>query len=742
MLAGPQSAGLILLVLVSLLAFLFPTLPARAAYEEPVPEGQVVKRFVGLAYFQVWKHSSGVWQDTDRDGKPDRPGQVKEMTYRLADGLALGSGWRVTGARVRFPDYEVWSAKLYEQYGAYKGLDFEEFKLKILRKSAAKCREGRVWAEESGRDIVFHYEGIRLAGEPGVSDEEAAKDGGMDLKRSKNRSFAQSLGVPMLLPPGASFSDMAEGYIYWIPYLVEIYGEPAAARTPNFYVKDFDPGCPKDASGNYVAEAGKTYTATVTFGAKDLWPRERGYVVFPAVASVTGFHKAGGRYYAAELLGSSARALEGVKLAYAGAASVRLAQAGGARLLGERFMGYQAVLFEQDGAELRLSFRWTAQNVPEAVLGAAVNVLYPREGTPLIRPVWWEGGYPPALSGVRGDRDILGFVEAVLAVLEGSGGQVFQDNVAEASVKIALPDLYVKRLDPGTSEVEEGKKYSGTVVYGLKAGTPGPVRARLELAHNGYPLPGVDGQVVEFQPGQERIYTFSFTGQNRDSALVAKIRPAEGEDADWTNNAKHVVVPLKLEEPAPAGQGSLTFQAVSQTRTKTRPAGTAKWTDWVTATLKPPTPDPPRSGAWIEDWWIESASLSYPKKNPDFTIGCPYPPVGTRTVSMTVQSDRRTAKVEFQEDWALDGAPVYCLLEGRMMAETPKQYTITASYRLGYKYAWLERRAGYYTCYDAEGNPRTCSYTYYVRQEATGSSSGTVSGKLLVNGTGVDSRAQ
>jgi hypothetical protein len=287
------------------------------------------------------------------------------------------------------------------------------------------------------------------------------------------------------------------------------------------------------------------------------------------------------------------------------------------------------------------------------------------------------------------------------------------------------PDLYVKSLDPGTSEVEEGKKYSGMVVYGLKATVSGSVRAKLELTHNGYPVPGVDGQVVEFSSGEEKSFTFSFTAQNRDSVLTAKIRPVEGDDADWSNNSKAVTLPLKRE--VRSQPGSLTFQAVSQTRTKVRPPGTAKWTDWVTARLVPPTPTPPRPDAWIEDWWIVSGTLTYPKKHPNFTIGCPYPPQGTRTIPMKVSADKKSATVEFQEDWALDGAPVYCLLEGRLMAETPRYYTITASYTVRYTYKY---RSGTYP----DGTPKYST--------ATKTTSGTITGKLLVNGTGVDSRAQ
>lgn len=400
LIAGLLAAGLLLLCL-------FSAFPARAAYEEPVPEGQLVSKRVGLAYFVVWRQTDGRWLDTDRDGKPDRPGQTKTWTHAAAGGMKLGSGWRATGVRVRFLDADTWTEALYREYGGYKGLSFEEFDNKILSYSAGRCREGRVWAEERDPDYVLHYEGIRLANQPGVSEEQAAKANAMDLKRPKERAFVQSLGMSLQLPPGATFDDMHEGYVWWVPYLVEVYGVPVK------------------------------------------------------------------------------------------------------------------------------------------------------------------------------------------------------------------PDLYVKRLDPGASEVEEGRRCTGTVVFGLKSAVSEPVKAKLELTHNGCAVSPVHGQVVTFNPGEEKSFAFSFTGQDRDSVLEAKIRPVEGDDADWSNNARQVRVPLR--RTAGTGPGSLTFQAVSQTGKYTRPPGTAKWTDWVTATLKPPAPIPPRGSL---DWWeITEATLTYPKKHPDFTFG-------------------------------------------------------------------------------------------------------------------------
>ncbi|MBC7106527.1 MAG: hypothetical protein H5T97_11340 [Firmicutes bacterium] len=296
-------------------------------------------------------------------------------------------------------------------------------------------------------------------------------------------------------------------------------------------------------------------------------------------------------------------------------------------------------------------------------------------------------------------------------------------------------------------------------------------------------MSGVDGEIATFNPGEEKSFTFNFTGQNRDSVLVAKIRPVEGNDANWNDNSRRVVVPLKPPEPPPGGGGNgLTFRAVSQTRSKTRPAGTAKWTDWVTATFEPPkidtvvregerpdygkvvAPPPPEEKGFtsecggadysvLRSWRIVSAKLTYPRQNPDFTMGCPYPPLcGTsvlsggrvitdpkKTVTKTMEPVEGGHKVraEFQEMWALDGAPVYCLLEGRVMAENPQYYTLAVhdvavevEYEIVHHYVVCDE----FGCWCEMGVYGPYTYRYTMK--------GPFAGRLLVNGTGVDSRAQ
>jgi len=298
----------------------------------------------------------------------------------------------------------------------------------------------------------------------------------------------------------------------------------------------------------------------------------------------------------------------------------------------------------------------------------------------------------------------------------------------------AKVNLIASSLDPGVNddEAEPNQAYTGTVTLKYFGNVPvenvpiavfnGKYRAILKK----------NGTVVtsdNFVPGDIKKYTFTWHAPSSGEVILKGVidtPPLENKYAETTEKDNIIEEIVYVKQPPPRmGPGSLTFKAVSQDRNITRPGGTAKWTDWVTATLKPPKPTPPRGTL---DWWkITSARLTYPKKNPDFTFGTPYGPRGTKTINMSTGGHVST--VEFQEDWAMDGAKIYSMIEGRLMAESPKYYTITSDYTVKYQY--------HYYVWRGSGEDR-----HRVRITKTAATSGTASGKLLVNGTGVDSRAQ
>lgn len=285
-----------------------------------------------------------------------------------------------------------------------------------------------------------------------------------------------------------------------------------------------------------------------------------------------------------------------------------------------------------------------------------------------------------------------------------------------------LPDLYVKSLTSNTSTTTQGTRYSGTVTFGLKNDYPQPMQAKLTLTHNGYSVSGVDGQRITLNPGEEKTFNFNFTGQNGNSFLYAKIAPATGDDKDWSNNTATLDIPQK-ERPEPKASAKLTLQAKSQSGKYTRKPGEAKWTDWVTATLKPDPPTPPRGKL---DWWkITKAELYHPKKHPEFTFGTPYQPQGHVVRQMQVKENGHVAEVVFQQDWSMDGTPIYSQIEKKMMTtEKPRAYPIQVNYTIEYQYSYT-----------------VCGLTGCYTVTKTATLNGKETADLLVTGTGVDSKA-
>jgi len=235
--------------------------------------------------------------------------------------------------------------------------------------------------------------------------------------------------------------------------------------------------------------------------------------------------------------------------------------------------------------------------------------------------------------------------------------------------------------------------------------------------------------------------TLKFTVGNQPYTVRVKVNPNETIlENDYSDNYVDVVVkPIQIPLPpgdqggtsggGDNGSGSTTGELIFYARSQggydlqgnykppeNRPVNTAKYADIVKAVLKPKPPTPPRGR--LVSWEITEARLTYPKRHPDFWFGHPLEPVGTVTVSMVPNGHEAT--VEFEQDWSLAGAPIYDMATDQM-APPPTYYTITASYTIRYVYEYTE-------C-DEEG-------CWTVRREAT--ASGTASGKLLVNGTGIN----
>jgi len=157
-----------------------------------------------------------------------------------------------------------------------------------------------------------------------------------------------------------------------------------------------------------------------------------------------------------------------------------------------------------------------------------------------------------------------------------------------------------------------------------------------------------------------------------------------------------------------------------------RPPGTAKYADIVKAVLKIYRPELPKSlrklGATIDWWRVDSATVTYPQKAPDFSFSHFVDPVGTVTIDMDYPTEQISgsgpveATAEFEEDWSVAGAPIWDMLTERM-APPPTEYPITATYKV------------------------TVHYHYYTedgREDGEITIPGSVTAKLLVDSTGIN----
>lgn len=271
---------------------------------------------------------------------------------------------------------------------------------------------------------------------------------------------------------------------------------------PNLYVKNFNPGTPiendqQTGSVVYAAEPFTTYTATITFGvnADNQWikrPPANIPIFIGAAHQIRDTH-----YKANMVYQSGPGSIGGLKSAYPWGAPAGYK--------------YQTVTFNANKSEIVATFQWTAQQESK-LLTAGINA--------------WPGyGY----------------------LYEGDTGLEYSDNVARVPITIKeIPDAYVQSISPGTDRPEPDKQYHGTVTYGLMNTFPGPVECKLGLTHNGYPVPGVDQQLITLNPGEIKTVPFVWHGQQlgQNSTIVAKIWPQKPtlKDINWANNTKSVVI--------------------------------------------------------------------------------------------------------------------------------------------------------------------------------------------------------
>ena len=220
-----------------------------------------------------------------------------------------------------------------------------------------------------------------------------------------------------------------------------------------------------------------------------------------------------------------------------------------------------------------------------------------------------------------------------------------------------------------------------------------------------------------------------------DTTVLVEVNPYCNQPANeltWEDNKDTATIKISTAEPENNGQLILTARSEGGTDAQgiyippqIRQPGTAKWWDIVTATLKPPAPMPPKGA--LKSWSITSAKLTYPKKHPDWAFGHPLDPVGTTTINMSTGG--RTANVQLREDWSNYGTNIYDMVTKHLIPG-PTKYNISATYSISYTYEYEVKRR---SC-SGSGENRSC-HTWYEIRTGSGTTSGSASAELLVNGT-------
>jgi len=231
-------------LLLALAAVLLLSLAVQAAGEKG--QEQIVYQEVIASYFDVWKGDD--WQDTDSDGKPDKPGERKEVSFTYTAPGELLKSYTLTRVEIMEPV----DKKLYEEAGGRKYLPdgtpgkmewpvfdgWYNFFAADIKGASAELTDAAEGKAEVTWDIVL---------------EELAKKEAVNLKNSAVRDF---LG----LDSGNLWTTMNEGWRWYMPGVLRWYGVPKTA--PDLYVADIDPGTEE-------THPGETYNASVTFGLKD-----------------------------------------------------------------------------------------------------------------------------------------------------------------------------------------------------------------------------------------------------------------------------------------------------------------------------------------------------------------------------------------------------------------------------------------------------------------------------------------
>jgi hypothetical protein len=223
----------LLINLIGVFVLLFPSLVQGA-------EEKVIYQQVSIPYFEIWKYSSGEWQDTDDDGRTDEKETDKVYKQQYALDQSFLEKYTVTKVEIT--------------------VDINETKY-----NAAGGRDGKIWDDFDKE--YFYYRPNKLFAEIPDKNKDLIK-GTATAEFSFNLSPEdKGINRKLIRFPGdneQAFANMTEGWRWYLPAIVTWYGIPKeqpAADLPDAYVKEIKTTATE-------TEAGKTYNATVTYGLK------------------------------------------------------------------------------------------------------------------------------------------------------------------------------------------------------------------------------------------------------------------------------------------------------------------------------------------------------------------------------------------------------------------------------------------------------------------------------------------
>jgi|GEM_PF-3242209 len=369
---------------------LFLAVPAGAAFAAPLEKEEVAYQQVTSAYFEVWKHIDGHWQDNTHDGKPEKPGERVAASAAYQVPKSIKDRYHLTRVEVIYdfgePEYQAAGGRLGETWEQYRTITYSHRAIPAgpLKASQDQIRDGKTTVTW---DVVLDM-----------------AEHGIHAYNMKNAATREMFNVGT-----GQFADAAEGYRYMLPAIIKWYGVPKSETPlPNLKVKSIDPGTGQSfnrpvamtegtltaLAGEpgtekvYQAEAGKTYTATVTFAIDPISQEvlDQTFLNYGTIEELLAEQEVPAP---AALIIEKEDARQRVDLAH---------KDGPGRIVKTRDLwtpnGYKGdlnlVSFLQAGAEVKATASWTAQPDMKS-LAAVINWFYPMDDPePYVMPLYME----------------------------------------------------------------------------------------------------------------------------------------------------------------------------------------------------------------------------------------------------------------------------------------------------------------------------------------------------------------